>query len=390
MIYDIKTYGNSCLREKAERVEKIDVEVLQILDNMVETMQKIKGVGLAAPQVGINKRMFVIDVGDNKIRKVINPEILELSDEIEINEEGCLSIPGVFKSVKRASRVKIKYLNEKGEEIIEEAEEFLARAFQHEYDHLEGVLFVDRLSPVAKRMVSKKLQLLKKEVERLTTMNVQEVSVLAKGIIDNSINFTVSIIGALTIIITLGIIVFFFSNDRDKIQNTMLALFPPTIRDNAKKTMNELETKVGGYVTAQVLSIMQVGIVTAAGLMILIVEYAIFLGLIAAIMDLVPIVGPIVTFGLIILVSYPKGLLICILSCLVLIIAQTIENNWAKPYFFSKYMDMHPLIVIFSFLVAAKFLGVIGVILAPAIAAVIVALFKEIYIKPMNEEDVNE
>ncbi len=215
-------------------------------------------------------------------------------------------------------------------------------------------------------------------------------SVLAKGIIDNSINFTVSIIGALTIIITLGIIVFFFSNDRDKIQNTMLALFPPTIRDNAKKTMNELETKVGGYVTAQVLSIMQVGIVTAAGLMILRVEYAIFLGLIAAIMDLVPIVGPIVTFGLIILVSYPKGLLICILSCLVLIIAQTIENNWAKPYFFSKYMDMHPLIVIFSFLVAAKFLGVIGVILAPAIAAVIVALFKEIYIKPMNEEDVNE
>ena len=166
MIYDIKTYGNSCLREKAERVEKIDVEVLQILDNMVETMQKIKGVGLAAPQVGINKRMFVIDVGDNKIRKVINPEILELSDEIEIIEEGCLSIPGVFKSVKRASRVKIKYLNEKGEEIIEEAEEFLARAFQHEYDHLEGVLFVDRLSPVAKRMVSKKLQLLKKEVER--------------------------------------------------------------------------------------------------------------------------------------------------------------------------------------------------------------------------------
>lgn len=215
-------------------------------------------------------------------------------------------------------------------------------------------------------------------------------STLAKGIIDNSINFTVSIIGALTVIITLGIIVFFFSNDRDKIQNTMLALFPPTIRENAKKTMDELETKVGGYVTAQVLSITQVGVVTALGLMLLRVDYAIFLGLIAAIMDLVPIVGPIVTFGLIILVSYTKGPLICILACLVLILAQTIENNWAKPYFFSKYMDMHPLIVIFSFLVAAKFLGVIGVILAPAIAAVVVALFKEIYIIPMNEKDTNE
>lgn len=213
---------------------------------------------------------------------------------------------------------------------------------------------------------------------------------LAKGIIDNSINFTVSIIGALTILITLGIVIFFFSNDRDKIKDTILALFPPTIRPNAKKIMSDLETKVGGYVTAQLLSITQVGVVTAAGLMILRVDYAIFLGLIAALMDLVPIVGPIVAFALIVLVSYTKGPIICILACMSLILAQFIENNWAKPYFFSKYMDLHPLIVIFSFLIAAKFLGVIGVILAPAIAAVLVTLFEEIYVKPMNEGNADE
>lgn len=163
MIYEIKKYGTNCLREKAKEVISIDEETLQELDNMVETMLDIKGVGLAAPQVGINKRMFVIDVGDNKIRKVINPEFLELSEEVESNEEGCLSVPGIFKQVKRAGKVKIKYLNEKGEEIIEEATELLARAFQHEYDHLEGILFVDKISPVAKRMINKKLQLMKKE-----------------------------------------------------------------------------------------------------------------------------------------------------------------------------------------------------------------------------------
>ncbi|MGL4211276.1 MAG: peptide deformylase, partial [Cetobacterium somerae] len=93
-----------------------------------------------------------------------NPELIELSDTVENIDEGCLSVPGIYKPVKRSVTVKIKYLNEKGEEVIEEGTELLGRAFQHEYDHLEAILFVDKISPVAKRMVSKKLQLLKKEV----------------------------------------------------------------------------------------------------------------------------------------------------------------------------------------------------------------------------------
>ena len=110
--------------------------------------------------------MFVLDTGDGKIRKIINPEFIEISKEEVENEEGCLSIPGIYKKVRRAERVKLKYLNEKGEEIIEEGTELLGRAFQHEYDHLKGELFVDKISPVAKRLVSSKLSKLKKETEK--------------------------------------------------------------------------------------------------------------------------------------------------------------------------------------------------------------------------------
>ena len=166
MILKIRKYGDKVLRNKSTAVEKIDDEILKILDDMVDTMKDAQGVGLAAPQVGVNKTMFVVEVGDGKIRKVINPEFIEYSAEIVENEEGCLSIPGIYKKVCRPAVVKLKYLNENGETVVEEATELLSRAFQHEYDHLQGELFVDKISPVAKRMVSSKLSKLKKETEK--------------------------------------------------------------------------------------------------------------------------------------------------------------------------------------------------------------------------------
>ena len=135
------------------------------------------------------------------------------------------------------------------------------------------------------------------------------------------------------------------------------------------------------------MSITIVGIVVAAVLLAMKVEYAIFLGFISAILDLVPIVGPILSGVLILLIALPKGWIITIIAIGSLLLGQFLENNWAKPYFFSKYMDLHPLVVIFSFVIAAKFLGVVGVLIAPAIAAVIVTLFDEIYIKTMNDEN---
>lgn len=170
MVMDIKKYGNPVLRKKSEEVKEINEEIKNMLNDMVETMHKAEGVGLAAPQVGINLRMFVLDIADGKIRRVVNPEFIEMSEKIVENEEGCLSVPGIYKKVKRPEAVKIKYLNQNGEEVIEEADGLLARALQHEYDHLEGELFVDKISPVAKRMVSTKLTKLKK----ITMKNLKE------------------------------------------------------------------------------------------------------------------------------------------------------------------------------------------------------------------------
>ena len=210
---------------------------------------------------------------------------------------------------------------------------------------------------------------------------------IAKEVIDKSINFTVGFVGVLTILVTVGIVVFFLSNDRDKIKDFSLKLFPQKIRSRASKIIDELETKVGGYVTAQLLSITTVGIIVAVVLLILRVDYAVFLGFISAILDLVPIVGPILSGVLILLIAFPKGWIVCLIAIGSLLLGQFVENNWAKPYLFSKYMDLHPLVVIFSFVVAAKFLGVVGVLIAPAIAAVFVTLFEEIYVKTMNENN---
>lgn len=161
MVERIRIYGEDVLREEAVKVEKIDDYILETLDNMVETMIDAGGVGLAAPQIGIGLTMFVLGV-EGVIRKVINPEILYLSEELAEREEGCLSIPGVYKKLERPNIVKVRYQNEKGEVVEEEAEGLLSRAFQHEYDHLVGELFVDKLGPVGKKLINNKLKKLKK------------------------------------------------------------------------------------------------------------------------------------------------------------------------------------------------------------------------------------
>ncbi len=162
MILKITKYGNPVLRKKSEKVEEINKEILELLNNMVETMYDAPGVGLAGPQVGESKRLAVIDT-EGVLKKVINPEILEMSEETDISEEGCLSIPGAYGNVERPNKINVKYQNEKGEEIIEELEGMPARAFQHETNHLDGILFVDKISPLKKRLISKKLMKLKKQ-----------------------------------------------------------------------------------------------------------------------------------------------------------------------------------------------------------------------------------
>ncbi|EJP6470799.1 peptide deformylase [Clostridium botulinum] len=142
-IRNIRKYGDDLLRKKSRKIEKIDDRILTLLEDMEETMYSADGVGLAAPQVGILKRVVVIDVGEGLI-KLINPEIIETEGN-ETDVEGCLSVPGEQGEVERPYKVKVKALNEKGEEIVLEGEGLLARAFCHEIDHLDGILFVDKV-----------------------------------------------------------------------------------------------------------------------------------------------------------------------------------------------------------------------------------------------------
>ncbi|MGH4117635.1 peptide deformylase [Clostridium sp.] len=131
------------LRKKSKYVEKIDKKILQLIGDMVETMYKENGIGLAAPQVGILKRIIVVDIGDGPI-KLINPEIVEIEGEQQ-DTEGCLSIPGVKGVVDRPYKVKVKAMNENSENVEIEASGLLARAFCHEIDHLNGILFIDKV-----------------------------------------------------------------------------------------------------------------------------------------------------------------------------------------------------------------------------------------------------
>lgn len=140
---NIRKFGDDVLRKKCREVEEIDNRLLTLIEDMKETMYDADGVGLAAPQVGILKRLFVIDIGEGPL-VFINPEILETNGS-QTDDEGCLSLPGETEEVMRPNYVKARALNEKGEEFEIEAEELLARAILHEYDHLNGTLFIDRV-----------------------------------------------------------------------------------------------------------------------------------------------------------------------------------------------------------------------------------------------------
>lgn len=142
-VYSIVKIGDPILREKAIEVKRITPNIIKLLDNMADTLYDASGVGLAAPQIGISKRVIIIDVGDGLI-ELINPEITWYSDELECTAEGCLSIPGETGEVERYTKIIVEGLNREGEPVEIEAEGLLARALQHEIDHLYGVLYVDR------------------------------------------------------------------------------------------------------------------------------------------------------------------------------------------------------------------------------------------------------
>jgi peptide deformylase len=160
------TYGNPILRKKAKKIKNIDKNILNLVDNMFKTMHtnEPQGVGLAAPQVGIPIALFIYELDDDK-GVIINPEIIEKKGK-ESGEEGCLSVPGVFGPVERATEIVVKAINIKGKRIVLKVKGFKARVFQHETDHLNGILFTDYIDDLEKLSVEEGYELPEKLAER--------------------------------------------------------------------------------------------------------------------------------------------------------------------------------------------------------------------------------
>jgi peptide deformylase len=165
-VLKLRKYGNPVLRRRAEEISVIDEEIKKLASDMVETLKSIGGIGLAANQVGVAKRIFVIDRthidGEEEPVIMLNPELVESSEE-QVIEEGCLSAPGIYENVTRARKVKVRGLNLSGNKMEIEGEGLLSRALLHEMDHLNGILFIDHLSTIKRTLLGKKLRKISEE-----------------------------------------------------------------------------------------------------------------------------------------------------------------------------------------------------------------------------------
>ena len=171
MIKKIIIEPDPILRKKCEPLEIVDDETKKLMDDMLETMYAAPGIGLAAVQVGILKRLVVIDISKDEEKKrplfLVNPLIVQQSKKTSVYEEGCLSLPGQFAEIERPAECTIKYIDYEGKQKELKADGLLATCIQHEVDHLNGILFIDYLSKLKKDMIIKKLVKQKKEIERV-------------------------------------------------------------------------------------------------------------------------------------------------------------------------------------------------------------------------------
>lgn len=163
----IVVYGDPVLREKSEPVEEINQEIRDLVSDLRDTLKKASGLGLSAVQIGVLKRVFIVDLSTidltETLRVFLNPEIIAASDDIEL-EEGCLSFPGIYQKIVRPGKVTVRATGLDGMEFQVTGTGMAARAFLHEYDHLEGKLFIDRMSPITRTLLSGRLRKLAKSI----------------------------------------------------------------------------------------------------------------------------------------------------------------------------------------------------------------------------------
>lgn len=222
-------------------------------------------------------------------------------------------------------------------------------------------------------------------------MNIDSVikssSPFATKILNQSINFTLNFAQGILFFLAICMIVFYFMADKSVIKNGLIRIFPAEMKEKVSDIYENISNKVGGYVIAQLLNMFAVGLLTAIGLSLIKVDYALLLGLVTGILDIIPLIGPTVALILCLIMANQMGLIGFILVFAVFLTAQWLSNNLIRPVIFGRFLNLHPLIIIFALLVSAQFLGVWGVILAPALASLVCVLFDEIYIKTINKSD---
>ena len=222
----------------------------------------------------------------------------------------------------------------------------------------------------------------------LSQINFSDVVSSAFGftsnVVSSSITFSKELFTVLIYFLGACIITYYFMIDKDTVKSGFLKMFPSDMKAKAEDIFETISQKIGGYVLAQIVTMASVGIIMLAGLLILKVDYPLILALITALFDIVPVVGPAVALVVIIIAVSKLSLLKIGLVILLFAFAQWAENNLVRPYIFSKLLNIHPLIIYFFLFVTAQYLGVIGVVFAPAIAATVCVLIEELYIKNIN------
>ncbi len=207
---------------------------------------------------------------------------------------------------------------------------------------------------------------------------------VAQNVVNHSLTITAGIIQAVVILVAMTMIVYYILIDKAYLKAKFLEFFPPDLKDKAQDILSTISSKVGKYVRAQILSMVAVGIMVSIVLVIFRVEYSTLLGLISGILDIIPILGPSIALGVILLIAYPLGLTKLVLIIIGFLAVQQISNYIVRPVLFGKMMSLHPLMIFLALFLAQQFLGFWGVILSPAIAATVCVLIDELYLKPIN------
>lgn len=213
---------------------------------------------------------------------------------------------------------------------------------------------------------------------------ISSASNVSSKVIAETINLGKNLGSAFVYLLISTLIIYYFMTDKEAVKKAFLRMFPTQMREKTSDVYDSISQKIGSYVIAQITTMASVGIIVTVGLLILKVDYALLLGLITAVFDIIPVVGPAIAFVICMVAVYKYGPVILILSAIIFAGAQLVENNFVRPYVFGKLLNLHPLIIFLFLFIAAKYMGVIGVVFAPAIAATAVVLIEEVYMKSIE------